>query len=347
MVNIVGHPGYKLNIAKAMYKSTHQVIRSATALLFGFIAILTGQCFAQPSLVSPVNNATGVSIPTLLDWSSVSGASGYDYQVLIGSTIVEQNVNGPIASSYVRLTLDYGTTYRWRARARVLPQNNPWSGYWTFTTEQLVPPVPISPANQAAGVAVPVVLRWNSVSGATGYDYKVLQGGTIVAENTGGPIAATSISLDLSYGATYSWQVRARVAPQNNPWSSPWTFTTESLVPPVHVSPANGATGLNVDLTLDWHSVAGASGYDYRVYQNSQIVFESTGGPIAPTSVTIQNLDYDTAYTWQVRARVAPQNNPWSAPWSFRTKTLTPPTQLSPADGQSVCLQRSRWTGRL
>jgi len=299
--------------------------------------ITTEDVPGPPQQVSPPSGQTGVAVSVTLDWGGVSGASGYDYQVLRGGTIVAENSGGPIGGTSVRLSFDYGVTYQWRVRARVIPQDNPWSGYWTFTTiPPPGPPVQVSPANGQMRVAVSATLDWAGVSGASGYDYQLLINGTVVAENTGGPIGGTFVSLSLDYGSTYQWRVRARVIPQDNPWSGYWTFTTDAPPgPPAQVSPTNGQTGVAVSMTLDWGGVSGASGYDYQVLLGGNIIAENTGGPIGGTSVGL-SLDYGSTYQWRVRARVIPQNNPWSGYWTFSTiPPPGPPVQVSPSNGQT------------
>lgn len=306
-------------------------------MLFLFILLTPLRLVAQPRLQAPADGAVNVTVPTVIDWTAVTGANGYDYQVLLGNTIVFENTGGPILATSVKLDLDYATRYRWRTRARVLVQNNPWSSYWSFTTVPLVPPAQAAPASGAVGVAVPVTLRWGSLAGSTGYEYKVLRGSDVVAWNAGKPILATSVTLDLDYDATFTWQVRGRVAPQDNPWSPIWTFKTAALVPPALVAPGNGALNVPARVTLDWAALAGSSGYEYRVFRGQTEVAGNAGQPILGTSVTL-NLDYGENYAWQVRGRVAAQNNPWSELWSFRTVVLVPPQLKSPVNGASGLL---------
>ena len=310
-------------------------------LLLSALSILVtcaGAAAATPTQVAPSDGAVNLPVAVTLDWKSLAGADGYDYEVREGNTLVAgygiTYSGGPWRQTSVTLTLDHGRSYRWRVRGRILPQNNPWSGYWTFTTAGLVPPAKISPQNGATDVAWRVTLDWQGVSGASGYDYKVLRGSTVVAENTGGPISGTTITLDLDQNTTYQWQVRARVAPQNNPWSDLWAFTTKQAVPPQQVSPENGAIGLAPSVTLNWHSLGGADGYDFEVLDGNTIVagygINYSGGPYRGTEVTL-NLERGKTYRWRVRGRVLPQDNPWSPYWSFSTRSPLPAITSAPS----------------
>ena len=94
-----------------------------------------------PSLSSPSNGATDVSTSPTLDWSSVSGASSYDVQVCSDSScsnvVVDQNVTS--SQWTVSPSLNQGTTYYWRVRAKNSCGSGSWSSVWRFTTRQNQP----------------------------------------------------------------------------------------------------------------------------------------------------------------------------------------------------------------
>ena len=306
------------------------------SLLWALAALMCGMCqmcLSQPALLSPKNNGVNVSVSPTLSWSAVPTAKGYDFQVWLNGNIIFQNTNGPLVGTSIKAKLDYLAHYQWRTRARVLPQNNPWSEYWSFTTEAIPgPPIQNSPLNGADGLGTTVVLQWSSVPGATAYDYMVLQAGNVVAQAL---VLGTSVTLKLDYGAAYTWRIRARVAPQNNPWSGDWSFTTKGVPIPVRLTPANNATGLNPSVQLAWNGVAEASGYDYEALDGTTLVGGdgiTYSGPYQSTSATL-SLEYGKTYRWRVRARVLPQNNPWSDYWSFTTKDVPVAVQLAPANG--------------
>jgi hypothetical protein len=89
-----------------------------------------------PTLVSPANLSTGVSVSPTLSWNASNGATSYQVQVSTASnfsTIVsDQSVIG--ATSALVANLAYSTTYYWRVRASVTGANSAWSTVWSFTT---------------------------------------------------------------------------------------------------------------------------------------------------------------------------------------------------------------------
>lgn len=90
-----------------------------------------------PTLTNPANATLGVTIPTTLDWSAVTGA-GITYEVDIASdagftTIVDQ-ATGLTSNTYDATGLLENTTYYWRARAVNSCGSSAWSTTFSFTT---------------------------------------------------------------------------------------------------------------------------------------------------------------------------------------------------------------------
>lgn len=79
-----------------------------------------GSVPAAPTLISPADGATGISINPTLDWSDVSSASTYGVQVSTNAnfTVLVVNQTGLTASQFaVSSPLNNNTTYFWRATA--------------------------------------------------------------------------------------------------------------------------------------------------------------------------------------------------------------------------------------
>ncbi len=95
---------------------------------------------AAPTLISPPNMATGISLTPLLDWSDVTGASYYRVQmstlssfattVLDVSNITQSQFNVPSG------VLTGNTQYYWRVCAYNEGGQGPWASAFRFTTVQ-------------------------------------------------------------------------------------------------------------------------------------------------------------------------------------------------------------------
>ncbi|MDP2916372.1 MAG: hypothetical protein Q8O16_00415 [Dehalococcoidia bacterium] len=99
------------------------------------------------------------------------------------------------------------------------------------------------------------------------------------------------------------------------------TFVDSHATPVKPVAPADKAPGLDTtNVTLEWESVKGATGYKWQLDHETDFSSIPTGfeGNIQGTSVRLPALESDTTYYWRVRA-TEPVLSPWSAKRSFST----------------------------
>jgi hypothetical protein len=156
-----------------------------------------------------------------------------------------------------------------------------------------------SPANAASAIPVSgTSLNWSASSGATSYD--VYFGSTNPPPFLANTTSTTRSLSALSASTTYYWNVVAKNASQSAA-SGTWSFTTATAAPaaPTLVSPANAATGVATNTSLNWNSASGATSYD--------VYFGSTNPPPLVTNTT--NLTYAPAisngitYYWRIAAK--------------------------------------------
>jgi|WetSurMetagenome_2_1015567.scaffolds.fasta_scaffold74537_2 hypothetical protein len=93
----------------------------------------------SPLLLSPLNNATNVSLTPTLDWYDVSGATSYRVQVSQNQNFNNLIVNTTTSSSSSHYTILSGvlsnnTKYYWRVNASNIGGTSYWSDVWNFTT---------------------------------------------------------------------------------------------------------------------------------------------------------------------------------------------------------------------
>lgn len=89
-----------------------------------------------PSLTSPANNAQGVDTSPLLDWTSVSGSSQYEYQLATDMNMTMIVLSGTTAVDQFQITSPLGqnTRYFWRVRALNICGTGAWSSVFSFKT---------------------------------------------------------------------------------------------------------------------------------------------------------------------------------------------------------------------
>ncbi len=99
---------------------------------------------------------------------------------------------------------------------------------------------------------------------------------------------------------------------------------TEPPAVPALQSPANGASGVTLPVSLVWQSASGAGWYDVQMAKDNaftQIVFDRDN--VTATSIAVSGLEANTQYWWRVRAGNTVGNSNWSTVWSFTTGAVT------------------------
>jgi archaellin len=293
---------------------------------------------AVPVHISPSDGATNVAIASVtLDWSDISGATGYDWEYSTDANFLTGVSNGSVTASTVNIgPLTNGTTYYWRVRATNMAGNSVYSAAWSFTTIVAIPGMPlhISPNDGATGLATAsVTLDWTDIFGATGYEWQYATDANFLTGVNSGSVSASTVNIGpLANGTTYYWRVRATNAGGNSAYTTAWNFTTIVAIPatPVHISPSDGATGVPIAAaTLDWSDISGATGYDWEYATDANFLTGVNSGSVSASTVNIGPLANGTTYYWRVRASNVAGNSAYTASWSFTTEELVATEEAS------------------
>ncbi|MBI2848182.1 MAG: hypothetical protein HYX83_03305 [Chloroflexi bacterium] len=206
----------------------------------------------------PADMSPGIDINgARLEWKGLKGATGYQWQVSDGAgfTSIASNLDGYVDGTSVRLpALEMATTYYWRIRATE-PVLSPWSEKRSFSTvlgTAIVAPELYIPEAGASGVPMKPVFQWSVFAGAERYELLLSTNASFsdpVIVKTGNnalPANAWQSDIDLDYGTTYFWKVRAISADSYSAWSAVGAFTTEAAtseetaqsLPPVSPPPS-------------------------------------------------------------------------------------------------------------
>ena len=261
-----------------------------------------------------------------LAWAGVPGATSYEIEVDTRSNMNSPIWTGTSATASVSVTgLQSGTQYYWRVAARNTAGLGAYSSVANFTTTSAPPPTPTGLAATSI-TSTGATLSWNSVAGATSYDYEVV--GTDKSGNT----SNTTVDISgLSGGTTYTWRVRSKNSSTNltSEWASS-TFATTAPAPqaPTLLSPANGATGISTSAPLSWNASTGATSYHVQLaddsrFRSNDIKFEESS--VSGTSTTASGLEGGTTYFWRVSAIGQGGEGSFSSAWTFTTARPPPP----------------------
>jgi hypothetical protein len=283
-----------------------------------------------PTLLSPADAATEVSLTPTLTWSG--DTETYDVQVAtdVGFTTPVVDQTG-ISAEFLKVSsLSHGLTYYWRARGVNGTSVGQWSSVWSFTTidAELIAPLLISPGNQAVDIATSTTLSWQASNGAETYAVQVsglADFSSLVLDQS--QLTQTSATItSLSEGTTYYWRVRAINSSGESNWSLVWSFTTvpAAVSIPTLLSPADAATEVSLTPTLTWSGdtetynvqVATDVGFTSRVVDQTGITAEF---------LEVSGLSNGLTYYWRARGVNGTSAGEWSSVWRFTTISSSSP----------------------
>jgi hypothetical protein len=302
------------------HRSLRLPLASATGLAFLVSLVVVGTTTPAQALAAP--GGLGAAIrnqsTTVLSWSPVAKASGYQVQVDTSSSFSSPDFSVSTVNTKVvpGKSLPSGATF-WRVRAVVGGTQSRWSK-GTFDVGPVTTPIPIAPADDAhlQQPGQPPLLQWSAVQGASSYtvqvdgDVDMIGASTYTTKGT-----SLVVPVPLTTGDWY-WTVTASKGTGLTSLASPiQKFNIDPLSAPQITYPVDDLNQSLQDVVLDWTPVPGARTYDLQVATDS-------GFNNVTLSVTnIQSTRYSPATTlnsdqfwWRVRAvDLAGQQTPWTA----------------------------------
>lgn len=198
-----------------------------------------------------------------------------------------------------------------------------------FVPNSGITPVLLTPANSSFDVAVsPADFIWNVIPQTTSYTLEVSRNPDFVTpeyRQTG--ITNSNVSVTgLLNGALYYWRVMAVGSYGSTNWSDTWSFTALPLPLPEVASlfaPADAATDVPVNATLQWNVAANATSYTVQVSSTadfSSYILNQTN--VLTTSQSLIGLMNNGTYYWRVQSNNAVGSAAWSATRSFTVVPL-------------------------
>ena len=322
------------------------------SFLFLFAFVVASGVQAQPlppTLLTPPDNATNISLFPTFTWSTSSGATYYHLQVFTGATtIIDQNNITGTSYTVTSAVLTGNTYYYWRVSAGNGGGEGAFSGFFHFTTTLVAPnpPVLTTPVNNAIDVSLTPTLGWNPSAGASSYRVQIatdVNFNTVIMDVPGlvnpGYVVPTGVLANLS---TYYWRVNATNAGGSSNWATPFSFTTVPALPvaPTLSSPANSSTNVSTTVTLKWRKLPPTIlNYHVLVSANSNFTQIVVNENVNDTLFAIPGgtLSGSTQYWWKVSATNSAGEGDFSNPWNFTTGIAPPaaPILLTPPDGST------------
>lgn len=211
-----------------------------------------------------------------------------------------------------------------------------------------------APANNSVNVALNPALAWNAGSGALSHDVYFGMSDAAVSAATRASVEFKGNQQQTSFApgqlvtsTDYYWRVD-EVNDAGTSHGTTYHFVTAPPPPPgaaSYVSPPDGATNVEFNITLSWNAGAGATSYDVYVGTSSAAVAAATHASpefranVGETSFPLSSLAPSTTFYYRVDAvgmggataggtyRFTTRNPPLSAPIISQPYEITDATQ--------------------
>ncbi len=182
-----------------------------------------------PVLVSPLDNATGVSLSSTLTWTNISSAVMYTVEISsdsLFSNILFTKNDGDNATSIPGLQTS--THYYWRVKSNNGGHESVYSNVYSFHTVA-APPLLYAPHDTATNVVLNPVFSWSDVEPLSTYVLQVSNSSVFTVAsmiyNQSGLTDTVQQVSGLNPNTTYWWRVRSTVG-QPGIYSQKYSFTT-------------------------------------------------------------------------------------------------------------------------
>ncbi len=292
--------------------------------------------FASLGITSaPTLNAVSLSPTTVAGGNSSTGTVTLSAAAPSGGTIVTLSDNSAVATTPASVTVAAGSTSRtFTVSTSAVTSPTPVAisgssgGITRSATLTVNPPTPVaptlqSPAGGATGVAQPVTLDWNDVTGATSYEVRVDDSSTISSPYVANPTVTVSQAILTGLPARQLWwRVRARNAAGTfGPFSSTRSFTplaasTTPSLSTLAVSPASVVGGASSTGTVTLTAAAPSGG--------AVVTLTSANAAASvPASVTVAASATSATFTVTTTAVTAPTAVTLTATWGGVNRTAT------------------------
>ena len=289
-----------------------------------------------PVNMSPSNGALNRPTTMALDWTNITGNTGYLYELdttpnFNSSVYVVGNTSG---SNVTLSDLLFGTTYYWRAATKGPVDTSAYGTTWSFTTQDNV--TNTSPSNGATNRFTTTTIDWSSMTGNNGYLYELdtspTFNSTLYEQGATGVNASNKALSNLLFGTTYYWRAAVMNTNDTSSYGATWSFTTQDNLN--NTSPSNGATNRSTTTTIDWFSMTGNNGYIYELDTSptfNSALYEQGATGVNASNKILSNLYFGTTYYWRAAVMNTNDTSNYGATWSFTTQDAI--NYTSPSNG--------------
>ena len=247
-----------------------------------------------------------------LSWNAVTDAGAYKVEYRRSGSISWLHAGYVYSSTSDTVDgLDCNTSYYFQVRARgdgspySYTYGNPSSSV-SETTDACVAPAPTG-LRVTSDTDDSVSLSWNAVTDAHYYKVEYRRSSSSSWLHASYTFGTSRTVSGLDPNTAYDFQVRARGdgSPYSYTYGSPSTSVSRTTDPPTAPAPTGlrATASTETSVSLRWNDVTDAGAYKVEYRRSSSISWLHAGYVYSSTSDTVDGLDCDTSYDFQVRAR--------------------------------------------
>lgn len=290
----------------------------------------------QVVLSEPEDEAVEILLQPEFSWEAADAAETYHLQVDDQSNFTSPVIDesGIVDTKYQAASdLDPNTTYYWRVRGVNQHEDGDWSDHFQFSTIS-GPPAQVSltfPENNEENISLNPELNWEDTEGAETYRVQLDQDSGFsdpLVDESDLQDTQFEVENELDNLTTYYWRVQATNPEGDGDWSETYAFTTEPDLPEQIslINPENEAIDIDILPEFSWNEAELAETYEIQLADNPEFddpVLNET--EIQDTTFsTVDSLDYEQEYYWQVRGVNPAGSGEWSDPFTFTTRPSLP-----------------------
>jgi len=292
----------------------------------------------------PSDDATSQIINPVLSWEcSDPDGNTLVYDIYFGTNsnpgLVE---NDHTTKSYSPGTLEYNITYYWKIVADDKRGGMAEGPIWSFTTMNLLPATPTSPApsDKQTEISLTPVLSWEcSDMDGDSLTYDIYFGTDenppLVKESHNG---RSYLPGALEYSTVYYWKIVAKDEHGGTREGPVWSFLTINRAPsaPINPVPSDGTTNIALPYDFTWEcSDPDNDILSYDIYIGQSEPLPLVVDNLATNTYKVTGLQSNTTYYWKVVAKDEHSASATSDIWEFKTKNSPPllPHNPQPSDG--------------
>ena len=237
-----------------------------------------------------------------LSWDKVARASGYRVYVYNDATKKYEYKAQTIANSIKIASLAQAKIYKIRVRAYKTSNNKNYYGAYSTVITTVTKPSKVTGLHTESNTTSSIELRWNRISGATGYRVYMYNSSTKSYDYKGQVTDNQFTVNELKLATGYYFKVRAFITFNNTKYYGSYSDILDTATQP------NRVTGLKVvgnttesSITIEWNKVDNVEGY--AVYISGAVsykLYKTT----TDTTMTISNLDAARFYKIYVKTYV-------------------------------------------